>query len=106
MEWFDACSLLLCQNRIPPEKRTAEISHGPDGIKYLLFQTAADTLSISPWPFQLNQFMVQFETRSIPDMQFVDSAAFRKAFLKVKVKEVFWKFKKAKPSIQPKTKNI
>ncbi len=104
MEWFDACSLLLCQNKIPLQKRTTEISHGADGIKYLLFQPAQQILSISPWPFDEVSFVVRFESRMIPAIQFADSAAFRKAFRSAKVKETEWTFRKAKPVIQPKTK--
>jgi Protein of unknown function (DUF3891) len=106
MEWFDACSLLLCRHQIPPEKRTTEISHGADGTKYLMFQSANQTLSITPWPFSASAFTVQFESRLLSTIQFPDSAAFRKAFLVAPVKETVWNMKKVVPVIQPKTKKI
>ena len=106
MEWFDACSLLLCQHRIPLEKRTTEISHGPDGVKYELFQPAAGMLGVFPWPFESNSFTVRFESRMIPTIHFETSAAFRKSFVAAPVKETTWQFRKSKPLIEPKTKKI
>ena len=106
MEWFDACSLLLCQNKLPPEKRTVEISHLSDEIKYLLFQPEENVLSINPWPFESRTFSVHFETRLLPTIQFEDSAAFRKAFLTARVKEKIWTLKKTATIIKPKSKRI
>ncbi len=106
MEWFDACSLLLCQQKIPPEKRMVEISHGPDGIKYMLFQPDKKSLSVSPWPFEQNRFTVNFESRTLTEPKFPDSAAFRKAFIATKVKETSWIFRKTSLVIKPKTKTI
>ncbi len=90
MEWCDACSLLLCQNLLQPENRNLEISRGPDKKKYYLTQTREQTITISPWPFEINKFKINFEWRLIKKLQFKSSDEFRDNFLKAEVKETFW----------------
>ena len=90
MEWCDACSLLLCQWRLPPEKRKLEISTGPDKKMYYLVQTSDETLTVEPWPFEDKSFYIRFEYRIIKQLQFASSADFRKAFLRAPVAEEVW----------------
>jgi len=90
MEWCDACSLLLCQCRLQPEKRKLEISTGPDKKMYHLLQTNDNTITIEPWPFEAKMFDINFEYRIIKQLQFASSAEFRKAFLKSPVEEQAW----------------
>ena len=104
LEWCDAFSLLICQNEIQPEQRSIEISQGPDSIKYQLFQVDDDKLTIAPWPFEISTFKVSFESRLITQLQFRDSAQFRDAFLKAKVKEKVWELVRSK--IPAETKKV
>lgn len=90
MEWCDACSLLLCQERLQPEKRKLEISTGPDKKMYHILQTSDSTITIEPWPFEIKTFNVNFEFRIIKQLQFASSAEFRAAFLKAPVEEQVW----------------
>jgi hypothetical protein len=90
VEWCDACSLLLCQGLLQPENRMVEISTGPDKKTYHLLQTSSQTISITPWPFEVKRFMVNFEWRLIKKLQFSSSAEFRKEFLKASVRETIW----------------
>lgn len=90
LEWCDACSLLICQNLLQPEKRRLEISTGPDKKIYHLIQTGDDTVTVDPWPFEEESFNISFEIRIIQQLQFDTSEAFRKAFLKATVKEQNW----------------
>ena len=90
MEWCDACSLLLCQDLTQPEKRKLEISTGPDKKRYFLVQTGDETITIKPWPFEINKFKINFEWRLIKKLQFSSSDEFRKEFLKAEVKETCW----------------
>lgn len=90
VEWCDACSLLLCQDLVQPEKRKLEISTGPDKKPYFLFQTGEQKLTVFPWPFESEKFVVNFESRLLKQLQFTSSAEFRKEFLKAKVKETAW----------------
>lgn len=83
-----------------------EISHGPDEIKYMLFQPDKKSLSITPWPFEERQFAVSVESRMLTAPSFADSAAFRKAFISTKARETTWILRKTKAVIKPKTTKI
>lgn len=102
LEWCDAFSLLICQNQIQPEQRSIEISQGPSGNKYQLYQVDHNKLTIEPWPFEISTFKVYFESRLISRLQFKDSAEFREAFHKAKVKETVWELVKSKIPVEPK----
>lgn len=96
LEWCDACSLLLCQNALQPERRKLEISTGPDKRMYHLVQLDEHKLTVEPWPFEEKRFDVFFEHRLIKQIQFSTSAEFRKAFLKAPVDEKRWTMEKQK----------
>ena len=95
LEWCDAFSLLMCQNSIQPEQRSIEISNGPQGDKYLLYQVEGDKLTLEPWPFQPTSFRVNFESRLLDQLQFKDAAEFREAFHKAEIKETVWELVKS-----------
>ncbi len=90
VEWCDACSLLLCQNLVQPEKRKLEISTGPDKREYSLVQTGENRINIKPWPFEVKEFEVNFEWRMIKKLQFKSSSQFREEFLKAEIKQTTW----------------
>jgi len=90
VEWCDACSLLLCQGLVQPQKRKLEISTGPNKRTYFLRQAGDQKLTVAPWPFEKDNFFVRFEWRQINQLQFTSSAEFRKEFLKAEVKETTW----------------
>lgn len=90
LEWCDACSLLLCQDLVQPQKRKLEISTGPDKTSYYVQQAGAQKLTITPWPFETEKFVVRFEYRLLNQLQFKSSAEFRKEFLSAEVRETIW----------------
>jgi hypothetical protein len=90
LEFCDAFSLLLCQNHIPPEQRTTEISNGPDGSVYNLRQDDYQRLVVSPWPFEPEEFKVHYEKRIFDQLAYADTEAFRKAFKEAPVTTVEW----------------
>lgn len=94
VEWCDACSLLLCQNALQPERRKLDISTGPDKRMYQLVQVEEEVLTVEPWPFEATTFEVCVESRLIRQIQFTSSAEFRKAFLAAPVSEKSWKMEK------------
>lgn len=96
LEWCDAFSLLLCQDKMQPEQRSVEISQGPDDIKYQLYCLDRNTLTIAPWPFEPSSFTVYFESRLLSQLQFKDTNEFREAFNKAKVDETVWNVVKNK----------
>lgn len=90
MEWCDAFSLLICQNQMQPEQRSVEISQGPEGNKYQLYQVDESKLTVDPWPFEPPSFAIHFESRLINQLHFNDASQFREAFNKAKVDETVW----------------
>lgn len=95
MEWCDALSLLLCQRDNQPEERWVEISRGPDDKSYRLSQPATGVLTVSPWPFELDQFEIRFERRELQQLKFRSAEQFKKVFSKATVKEKTWLLKRS-----------
>lgn len=90
LEWCDAFSLLLCRQLLQPEKRGIEISTGPDGEIYQLFEAEEGVLTVDPWPFEPDSFTVSFESREINQLKFDNSAEFRNVFINAAVKDNVW----------------
>lgn len=96
LEWCDALSLLLCQNKAQPEERAVEISTGPDGKIYQLYQLENGSLTVSPWPFQNNKFQLSCEFRSISQLAFKDPEDFKKSYQATLPEFKRWFFEKTK----------
>jgi hypothetical protein len=77
LEWCDAFSLLLCQNLVPPEGRKIEISKGPDNQHYELWSPGENLLSVTPWPFDTNEFKIIFESKMLMQLTFDNVEEFR-----------------------------
>lgn len=91
LEWCDAFSLLLCQRRVQPEHRQIEISIGPEGQKYQLFNVKEGEISVTPWPFEISSFMINIETRILKKLRFANVKEFKDAFIEAEVVEKQWK---------------
>jgi len=87
MQWCDALSLMICQHAIQPEHRMTEISKGPRDISYELVQLSPDSLSVRPWPFMEQRFIVSVESRTLSQLQFPSTKAFQHALELADVKE-------------------
>lgn len=90
LEWCDAFSLLICQKLYQPEQRNIEISNGPNGQGNQLIQLDAVTLTVKPWPFELEKFTIRNDSRLVSKLSFTDSAEFKKYLLKAEVTENVW----------------
>jgi hypothetical protein len=90
LEWCDAFSLLICRRQMQPEKRGIEISTGPDGKIYQLFEIEEGSLTVDPWPFETNKFTISFDSREINQLKFESSAEFLNEFNKAPVTENVW----------------
>jgi len=73
VEWCDALSLLLCMDKIQPEQRRMDISQGPDGTMYQIWQDEKEQLRVEPWPFEPTSFSVEVEYRELDQLQFKDA---------------------------------
>lgn len=99
LEFCDALSLIICQEIVPPEGRRVEIGRGPSGTTYELFMQN-DCLVVSPWPFEIEEFTVDYECRYLDQLTFPDDKAFRAAFEKADVAQVSLKFKNLQYSVK------
>lgn len=95
LEFCDAFSLLICQEQIPPENRKIEISNGPDGTVYVFYQLK-NALIVEPWPFDVDQFQINYEIRNIAELRFKNDEAFRNALKTAKVDTINLMISKAK----------
>ncbi|MGI8636768.1 MAG: DUF3891 family protein [Segetibacter sp.] len=100
LEWCDAFSLLLCRKLVQPEKRGIEISTGPDGVVYTLFEEGDGILTVHPWPFESHNFTVSYESRDISQLKFENAAEFRNAFVSAPVKENVWQIAKKQGKVR------
>jgi hypothetical protein len=99
LEFCDALSLIICQEIVPPEGRRVEISRGPSGTTHELFMQN-DCLVISPWPFEVSEFNVDYECRYLDKLTFPNDKVFRSAFEKADVVQVSLKFKNRQNSVK------
>jgi hypothetical protein len=84
LEFCDAMSLLLCQQLVQPEQRKIEISNGPDGTHYTMWEQKGN-LTVDPWPFEQDTFKLSYESRILPQLSYKNIAEFRKAIHGAKV---------------------
>jgi hypothetical protein len=77
LEFCDALSLLICQHAVQPEQRKMDISTGPDKLVYSVFEKSDQVLVIDPWPFELEEFKLSYESRTLTQLCFKDVTAFR-----------------------------
>ncbi|OJW14931.1 DUF3891 family protein [Mucilaginibacter sp. 44-25] len=94
MEWCDAFSLLLAQHEVQPEKRVIEVSQGPDDTQYKLMRKESGKLTVTPWPFEDDQFSLTLESRLIPQLKFNNCDQFKQAFEKAIVTDKLWQMER------------
>lgn len=93
VQWCDALSLILCLNQIPPEQRRLEVSVGPDGLSYYIFQQQNGSLSIDPWPFDESAFSVHIETFQLTQLSFTDDQELYNAIQNAELVVKTWEFR-------------
>lgn len=75
VQWCDAFSLILCQQQVPPEGRRLEVSAGPDGLPYYVWQRPDGSLGLDPWPYVDDQITVRVEYNTLTQLAFPDDQA-------------------------------
>ena len=70
VEWCDAFSLLICMDKIQPKGRKMEVSKSPDGDMNQTFYTPNNEISVEPWCFKNDTFMVFYEYKIIEQLKF------------------------------------
>ncbi|WP_262918509.1 DUF3891 family protein [Telluribacter sp. SYSU D00476] len=94
VEWCDALSLLLCMDQVQSDQRRMDISKGPDGIMYQIWQDTKGTLRVDPWPFEAGQFEVEVEYRHLHQLQFKTVEQLNRALNEAEVQARSWEFRK------------
>jgi hypothetical protein len=91
VQWCDAFSLILCMGQVPPEGRRLEISAGPDGVHYYVFQCPDGTLVVDPWPYEVDTFEVAIEYATLSQLIFADDAALYNALQQAPAQVRTWR---------------
>lgn len=92
VQWCDALSLVLCKGQLQDEERRLEVSKGPDGVSYFIFQRPDQTLGMEPWPFDDDKFELHIEAYRLTQLAFQDDEELYNALNDAEVEEVKWRF--------------
>lgn len=95
VQWCDALSLVLCLDQVQPEGRRLEVSKGPDGASYYIFQSPDESLCLDPWPFDVSEFSVHVETFQLAQLVFNDDKELYNALQDAPMVLKEWTFKKS-----------
>lgn len=93
LQWCDALSLVLCMNKIPPEERRLEVSQGPDGVSYYIYQRSNGTIGMEPWPFEDADIQVHIETFLVDQVVFKNDNQLYNAVQDAPITTKEWTFK-------------
>ena len=93
MQWCDRCSLILCQDKIPQDYRQLEVHHGPEQ-PFFISQKENKNLTVSPWPFEAEQFTVGLDFLMIEQAVFKSAKELKDKMLSDKRGRTEWTFEK------------
>lgn len=94
VQWCDALSLVLCLGQVPPEGRHLEVSKGPDGLSYFIFQHPNQSLGLDPWPFDVAELQVHVETFQLVQLVFQNDDELYSAIQDASMALKTWTFKR------------
>ena len=96
MQWCDRLSLILCQQQLPEDERALEISRGADGQRYDIRQFRDQTVTVEPWCFEDDRFVVNVEVSHLSQVKFDDNASLTAALKEAPRSILEWTFVKEK----------
>jgi len=70
MQWCDRCSLILCQNELPSDRRRLEVAVAPGGEHSYIWQRDDQSVGLEPWPFDEARFEVSVEAALLTQLRF------------------------------------
>ena len=76
VQWCDAFSLLICMDKIQSEGRKMEIAESPDGVINEVFYKEENVITVTPWPFKHDRFIVFYEYKIIEQLKFTSVEEF------------------------------
>ncbi|PSR18656.1 DUF3891 domain-containing protein [filamentous cyanobacterium CCP3] len=95
MRWCDRLSLILSQRQIPAAGRKLEITNGPNGKSYSIYQLDSGDLSVIPWPFSCEKFTVKVDACYLSQLQFSSNDELTQALKEAPRKSLAWTLKKS-----------
>lgn len=94
MGWCDRLSLILTQKQVPQVSRALEITSGIDGQRYDLRQLSDGSITVEPWPFEDDKFMVNVEACLLPELKYESTEQLVFDLKKAPVTVLEWTFVK------------
>jgi hypothetical protein len=92
MRWCDRLSLILAQRAVPAGGRSLEITSGIDNTRYDVAQLSDGCLTVTPWPFEADQFTVNVEASYLTELNYPDNAALTSALRHAQIEVLEWTF--------------
>lgn len=90
LQWCDRLSLILCQRQLPDRERRLEISPGPDGVVYDLWQRADGVVVVEPWPFRADGLALSVDACTLQQLSFASSEELVAALKEAPTAELRW----------------
>lgn len=98
MRWCDRLSLILTQKQVPQVSRALEITSGIDGQRYDLRQIDDGFITVEPWPFEDDKFIVNVEASLLSELKYKSTEQLVSDLKKAPVTTLEWIFaKEGKP---------
>ncbi len=94
MRWCDRLSLILTQKQVPQVSRALEITSGIDGQRYDLRQTSDGSITVEPWPFEEDKFIVNVEASLLSELKYASTEQLVAALQEAPVILLEWTFAK------------
>lgn len=80
--------------KLPDDERALEISSWLDDRRYDVKQSSDGQVSVEPWPFEKDKFIVNIEACDLSQLKFEDDAALKAALQDAPIKILQWQFAK------------
>ena len=77
LRFCDRCSLILCKDEIPLQGRKLEINNSLGEKTYMIFYNEDNTINITPWCFQKDEFKISLDEILVEKTQFKNQPEFR-----------------------------
>ncbi|MGC1471169.1 MAG: DUF3891 family protein [Psychroserpens sp.] len=94
MLFCDRLSLILCQDETPEVGRKLEINKSIKNRTYFIHKNEDNILRVEPWPFEENDFTLNFEYRLLSSSNFKDNKALQHELENAQIRIRSLKFRK------------
>ncbi|MFB2971935.1 DUF3891 family protein [Aerosakkonema sp. BLCC-F183] len=92
MQLCDRLSLILCKRELPAGERALEIAKGPNGQRYNVMQRRDSNVTVTPWPFEDEKFVVRVEACYLTQVKFDRNSELTEALQQAPIELLEWHF--------------